>query len=137
MKHILVSYSIVRRHVLRPRVCLSIRLSQPAALSKRRNVASCNQHHIIVWAVHFSDTTDLPEIPLNLRSPQAGAKYARGKKNRNFRPVTRHISELAHDKDIVTMEGRYEVVCTVSNGDIADDQCVFGLLPVSGKLWKG
>ena len=37
-------------------------------------------------------------------------------KNRDFRPISRFISEMIQDRDIVTMEGEQETVPKISNG---------------------
>ena len=52
-----------------------------------------------VW--QYSDE-DLPD----------GEANARGYKNRDFRPISRFISEMMQVRAIVTMEGKYETVYT-------------------------
>ena len=42
-------------------------------------------------------------------------------KFRDFRPISRYISQTIQDSAIVTMEGEYELVCNLSNGDISND----------------
>jgi len=38
-----------------------------------------------------------------------------------FRQITRYISKTVKDRHIVSIKVEYEVVCTLSNGDIAVD----------------
>jgi len=47
-----------------------------------------------------------------------GAPNTRGS---NFRQICGYISETLIDKDIVTMEDEYKVVCAVSNSAAFDD----------------
>ena len=42
-------------------------------------------------------------------------------KFRDFQPISRYISQTIQDSAIVTMEGEYELVCNLSNGDISND----------------
>ena len=42
-------------------------------------------------------------------------------KFRDFRPISRYISQTIQDSAIVTMEGEYELVCDLSNGAIFND----------------
>jgi len=42
-------------------------------------------------------------------------------KNRDFRPISRFISEMMQVKAIVTMEGEYETVTKLSHGAITND----------------
>jgi len=37
-------------------------------------------------------------------------------KNRDFRPISRFISEMIQDRTIVTVESEYETVYNLSNG---------------------
>ena len=41
---------------------------------------------------------------------------ARGMINRDFRPISRFISEMMHDRAIITIEGEYKTVPKLSNG---------------------
>jgi len=51
-------------------------------------------------------------------TPNGCAKYKGGS---DFRPICGYISETAIDRDIVTMEDEYKVVCALSNGAAFDD----------------
>ena len=42
-------------------------------------------------------------------------------KNRDFRPVSRFVSEMMQVRAAVTMEGEYETVFKLSNGAISND----------------
>jgi len=44
-----------------------------------------------------------------------------GMKNRNFRPISRFISETIQDTCIVTMKDKYETAPKLSNGAISND----------------
>jgi len=39
----------------------------------------------------------------------------------DFRQITGYISKTAQDRRMVSIKVEYEVVCALSNGDIADD----------------
>jgi len=39
----------------------------------------------------------------------------------DFRQITRYILEMVQDRCMIPIDFEQEVVCTLSNGDIADD----------------
>jgi len=108
-------------HGLCPSVCLSVRLSvspsQVGVLLKWLNVGSHKQHHTI----GPRDSSFL--------KPKISAKFDRGwrqiqvgwVKIGDFRQITGYISKTAQERRMVSIKVEYEVVCALSNGDIADD----------------
>ena len=77
-------------------------------------------HHTEVNHSSFTSIKHLHEIPTE--SPPVGALNTCGVyKFRDFRPISRYISQTIQDSAIVTMEGEYELVCNLSNGDISND----------------
>ena len=96
-------------------VCLC--LSQLGVLLKRLNIGSDKQHH--------RDSS--------IRMPKISAKFHRNHTLRgrqmqvgwvkigDFRQITGYISKTAQDRRMVSIKVEYEVVCALSNGDIADD----------------
>ena len=55
-------------------------------------------------------------------NPLTGARVqGRMKKNHDFRPISRFISEMMQVRAIVTVEGEYETVYKLSNGAISND----------------
>ena len=109
------------------RLCLSVSvlLSQAGVLLKRQNVGSHKQHHRIPQGLQFSDAKDLCEIRPG--SPPTGAPNAGGVGQTNvgdFRQITGYISKTVKDRHIVSIKIEQEVLCALSNGDIAVDfQC--------------
>ena len=65
--------------------------------------------------------------------PKISAKFDRGHRLRgrqmqvgwvkivDFRQITGYISKTVQDRRMVSINVEYEVVCALSNGDIADD----------------
>jgi len=43
------------------------------------------------------------------------------RKNRDFRPISRFISEMIQDRAIVNVERQYKLVCDLSNSAILND----------------
>ena len=99
-------------------VCLC--LPQSGVLLKRLNVGSHKQHRAIPQGLQFSDAKDLREI--RPRSPPTRALNA-GEvvKIGDFRQITFYISKTVKDRHIVSIKVEQEVVCALSNGDIAVD----------------
>ena len=53
--------------------------------------------------------------------PTGGTKTCGVGKNCDFWQITHHVSKVVQDRRIISMKGEWDVVCTVSNVDIADD----------------
>jgi len=51
-------------------------------------------------------------------TPNGGDKYKVGS---NFRPICGYISVTVIDRDIVTLEDEYKVLCALSNSAAFDD----------------
>ena len=49
-----------------------------------------------------------------------GASNARVCKNRDFRPISRFISEMIQDRAVVAIKGEQETVRKLSNGTISN-----------------
>ena len=52
--------------------------------------------------------------------PLMGASNARVCKNRDFRPISRFISEMIQDRAVVAIKGEQETVRKLSNGTISN-----------------
>ena len=101
--------------------CLSVCpcLSQVGVLLKRLNVGSHKQHHTIAQGLFL-----VPKIsakfdrghPLRGRRMQVGWV-----KIGDFRRITGFISKTVQDRHILSIKVESEVVCALSNVDIADD----------------
>jgi len=101
---------------------LCLCLSQVGVLLKRLKLGSHRQHHTIAQGFFFSGAKDLREIPPG--SPPAGRQMQVGwVKIGDFRQIAGYISKTVQDRRMVSIkdESTPEVVCTLSNGDIADD----------------
>jgi len=108
-------------------VHLSVRPLQVGVLLKRLNVGSHKQHHTIA-----QDSSFLFLLKSNGK-PKISAKFDRGHPLRgrqmqvglvkigDFRQITGYISKTVQDRRIVSIKVEWEVVCALSNGDIADD----------------
>ena len=86
---------------VRPSVRPSVRLSachttHAGILSKRLDI-SAGSHTILVFHTKWYSNTPTG-------TPLTGASNARGIKNREFRPISRFISEMIQDITIITME---------------------------------
>jgi len=104
-------------------LCPSVRLclSQVGVLLKRLNVGSHRQHHTIAPGT------------LVFLVPKISAKFDRGHPLRgrpmqvgwvkigDFRRITGFISKTVQDRHIVSIKVEQEVVCSLSNADIAVD----------------
>jgi len=54
--------------------------------------------------------------------PPVGASNAgKYEKNRDFRPISRFMSEMIQHRAIVSIEGEYETAANLSNGAILND----------------
>jgi len=87
-------------------VCQCLCLSQVGVLLKRLNVGSHKQHRTKFDWGH----------PLRGRQMQVGWV-----KIGDFRQISGYISKTVQDRRMVSIKVEYEVVCALSNGDIADD----------------
>jgi len=96
--------AMLAQYMLSSCVCLSICLScltHAGIVPKRQNVRSCKQRHAIA---QIFDAKHLGEISMG--SPQRRRQIEVGQvKSGDFRLISRYISEMVQDKDIVTMEG--------------------------------
>ena len=106
-------------------VCLSVsvcvRLSQVGVLLKRLNVGSTQ-------TIPHDSSRDS-----SFRMPKISAKFDRGQPLRgrqmqvgwvkvgDFRQITGYIAKTVKDRHIVSIKVEQEVVCALSNGDIAHD----------------
>jgi len=103
---------------VRPSVCLS----QVGVLLKRLNVGSHKQQHTIAQGFWFSDAKDLREIRPESGHPLRGRQMQVGwVKIGDFPRITGYIWKSVQDRRMVSIKVEYEVVCALSNGDIADD----------------
>jgi len=101
-------------------LCLSVCLSQVGVLLKRLNRGSHKQHHTIALDISFL----MPKIsakfdrghPLRGRRMQVGWV-----KIGDFWLITGYVSQTVQYRHILPIEVEKEVVCTLSNGNIADD----------------
>jgi len=56
------------------------------------------------------------------RGPSNGGVECREyEKNRDFRPISRFISEMIQDRAIINVERQYKLVCDLSNSAILND----------------
>jgi len=89
---------MVPRYMLWPgvrlSVCPSVRLTLASIVPKWRNESPRKRCRMV------ADVSDLYETPMTEVIPTRGAKYACGRKNLHFWPVTSHISETVQDRDI-------------------------------------
>jgi len=100
---------------------VSVCLLQVGVLLKRLNVGSQKQHHTIAQGLQFSDAKDLREIRPG--SPPTRAPNACGVgQNRRLLTNNRLLSWKRQNRHMVSIKVEYEVVCALSNGDIADDR---------------
>ena len=102
------------------RLCLCPCLSQAGVLLKRQNVGSHKQHHTIAQDSSFL-------------MPKISAKFDRGHPLRgcqmqvgwvkigDFRQISGYISKTVKDRHTFSIKVEQEVVCALSNGDIAVD----------------
>ena len=99
---------------------VSVRLSQVGALLKRLNVGSHKQHHTIARDSSFLKPNISAEYdrdhPLRGRQMQVGWV-----KIDDFQQTAGYISKTVQDRRMVSIKVEEEVVCALSNGDIADD----------------
>ena len=94
-------------------------LSQVGVLLKRLNVGSREQKHTIARGLQFSDVKDLREI--RPRQPLRGRQMQLWwVKIDDFPQITGCISKIIQHRLIVSVKGGQEVVCALSNDDIAD-----------------
>ena len=99
---------------------VSVRPTQVGVLLKRLNIGSHKQHHTIAQGLQFSDAQDLREI--RPWSPLTGHQMQVGwVKIGDFPQITGYISKTVQDRRMVSFKVEQEVVCALSNGDIADD----------------
>ena len=113
-----VAYSVYATPI--PSVCPSVRPSVTRVLCIK--TAEC--------IIEILSPSDRPIILVfryqgSLRKSEGvtpnGAQNTRGGGGCDFRPICGYISETVRDRDIVTMEDEYKVVCALSNGAIFDD----------------
>lgn len=70
--------------------------------------------------LQFSDAKDLGEISMG--HPQWGTKYMWGiGKLCDFQQIPCYIWKTVQDRCLVSVKGEQAIVCTLSNGDIAND----------------
>jgi len=104
-------------------VSVCVCLSQVGVLLKRLNIRSHKQHHTIAQGLSFSVAKDLRGIRTG--SPPTVAPNAGGVGQKlkigDFRQITGYISKTVQDRRMVSIKVDKEVVCTLSNGDIAHD----------------
>jgi len=93
----------------------SIRPSHACIVSKLLNVSSKFFYRLRIIQV-FRHQESLCKS--DSFTPNGSTKYKGGS---NFRPICGYISQWVLDRDIVTMEDEYEVVCAVSNSATFDD----------------
>ena len=98
----------------RPSVCLSVTCVYCIKTAKRIiEILSPSDRPIILVFRHQGSSRKSDGF-----TPNGGAKYKGGS---NFWPKCGYISETVIDKDIVTMEDEYKVVCALSNGATFDE----------------
>ena len=90
-------------------VRLFVRLSHACIVSKLLNVSSKFFYRLRIIQV-FRHQESLCKS--DSFTPNGSTKYKGGS---NFRPICGYISERVLDKDIVTKEDGYKVVCALSN----------------------
>ena len=106
---------------VRPSVCLSV-TSQSSTKTAERRITQTTPH------IRIKDSSFL--------SPTISAKFDRGHflrgrrmqvglvKIGDFRQIAGYISKTVQDRRMISIKVEYEVVCALSNSDIADDlQC--------------
>ena len=104
-------------------LCLFVRPPQVGVLLKRLNVGSHKQHHTIAEGIYCFRTPKISakfyrDHPLRGRQMQVGwVKIGDFRQIAGYRP----ISKTVQDRRMVSIEVEQEVVCALSNGDIADD----------------
>jgi len=110
------------RYVLWPcvrlSVCVCVSLSQVGVLLKRINVGSRKQNHTIAYISSFP----MPKILSKFHQghPYRGRQMQVEKvKMGDFRQIALYISKTIQDSRIVSIKVEKEVVCALSNGDIA------------------
>ena len=101
-------------------LCLSVCLSQVGVLLKRLNRGSHKQHHTI--ALDFSFLMPKISAKFDRGHPLRGRRMQVGwVKIGDFWLITGYVSQTVQYRHILPIEVEKEVVCTLSNGDIADN----------------
>jgi len=119
----------VRCSVHRAMLCMRVICYGPVSVSLS-DTSPCStktaKHRITQTSPHDSPGTLVFWCQISSRNstgviPYWGAKCRGGLKSATFDKKTGYISKTVQDRRMVTIKVEYDVVCSLLNGDIADD----------------